>query len=306
MVASLRRERFAVTPAEFWPAAPDLRRDDIAFGFRGNDSLGHLVAPPEAAGPRPLVLVIHNYQGLKFFDVDVAEYLARVGYVGLAIDVYGNTVPADERVWPDDPERIEAFQKKCFEGLVAMDHDHELFRSLLKAWLDHGFAHPTVDDSVPAAAIGYCFGGMAVIECVRGGLNVGGVVSFHGLLQTGEDPNPARYGVERPPLAPCANNYNTDAVILIENGAEDALVPDSSKKRFFNEMDAAGVSWVFHHHAKTPHGFALPPSLGPPGRLHEATDRRSTMSMLSLFREVFPGVAQNPVARNAAGTSIPV
>ena len=291
---------------DFWPPAPNLRRDDIAVDFRGKAYLGHLVAPPEDAGPRPLVLVIHNYQGLKFFDVDVAEYLARVGYVGLAIDVYGDIVPPAERVFPDDPSRVHDFQKKCFEGLVAMDHDHELFRALLGEWLNHGFAHPTVDETFPAAAIGYCFGGMAVIECVRGGLNVGGVVSFHGLLQTGEDPNPARYGVERPPLKSHPANYNTDAVILIENGADDALVPDSSKQRFFDEMDAAGVSWIFHHHAKTPHGFALPPTLGPPGRLHEATDRRSTMSMLGLFREIFPGVPQNPVTRNAAGTSIPV
>ena len=291
---------------DFWPPAPNLRRDDIAVDFRGKAYLGHLVAPPEDAGPRPLVLVIHNYQGLKFFDVDVAEYLARVGYVGLAIDVYGDNVPPAERDFPDDPSRVHDFQKKCFEGLVAMDHDHELFRALLGEWLNHGFAHPTVDETFPAAAIGYCFGGMAVIECVRGGLNVGGVVSFHGLLQTGEDPNPARYGVERPPLKSLPANYNTDAVILIENGADDALVPDSSKQRFFDEMDAAGVSWIFHHHAKTPHGFALPPTLGPPGRLHEATDRRSTMSMLGLFREIFPGVPQNPVTRNAAGTSIPV
>jgi len=291
---------------DFWPPAPDLRRDDIGFHFRGNDYLGHLVAPPADAGPRPLVLVIHNYQGLKFFDVDVAEYLARVGYVGLAIDVYGNIVPPDERVWPDDPRRVPAFQKKCFEGLVAMDHDHELFRALLGEWLNRGYAHPSVDESVPGAAIGYCFGGMAVIECVRGGLKVGGVVSFHGLLQTGEDPNAARNDVERPPLKTCPNDYNTDAVILIENGADDALVPDESKRRFFDEMDAAGVSWVFHHHARTPHGFALPPTLGPPGRLHEATDRRSTMAMLDLFREIFPGVTQNPVECNAAGTTIPL
>jgi dienelactone hydrolase len=291
---------------DFWPPAPDLRRAEIGFAFRGNDYLGQLVAPPESSGRRPLVLVIHNYQGLKFFDVDVAEYLARVGYVGLAIDVYGNTVPPDERIFPDDPSKVEAFQKKCFEGLVAMDHDHELFRALLGEWIAKGLAHPTVDASFSPAAIGYCFGGMAVIECVRGGLNVSAVVSFHGLLQTGEDPNPARYGVERPPLKRCDNHYNTDSVVLIENGADDPLVPDESKRRFFEEMDAAGVDWIFHHHARTPHGFALPPTLGPPGRLHEATDRRSTMNMLTLFREVFPGIAQNPVAHNAAGTTIPL
>ncbi len=155
------------------------------------------------------------------------------------------------------------------------------------------------------AAIGYCFGGVAVLEAVRAGLDLSVVVSFHGLLQTGEDPSPASNGVARPPLVPCDNRYGGNTVVLIENGADDHLVPDASRQRFFEEMDAAGVEWIFHHHAATPHGFALPPTLGPPGRLHEASDRRSTMSMLALFREVFADVVQNPVARNAAGTSIP-
>lgn len=288
-----------------WPPAPDLQRADISFSFRGNDYLGHLVAPPESVGPRPLVLVIHNYQGLKFFDVDVAEYLARVGYAGLAIDLYGNTVPADERLFPTDASQINAFQIMCFKAMVALDHDHEKFRALLQTWLEHGFAHSAVDASVSAAAIGYCFGGAAVIEAVRGGLDLGGVVSFHGLLQTGEDPNPGRMDVERPPMKTCANQYNTNTVIFIENGAEDRLVPDRSKKRFFEEMDNAGVDWSFHDHAKTPHGFALPATLGGPGKLHEVSDRRSTMNMLSLFREIFPGVPQNPVSHNGAGTAIP-
>lgn len=299
-----------MTNTDFWPPAPDLRRDDIAFSYRGNNYLGHLVAPAASVGPRPLVLVIHNYQGLKYFDVDVAEYLARLGYVGLAIDVYGDTVPVDERCWPEsaagDPAAIKAFQAKCFTGLVNMDHDHELIRSLMGEWLSRGRGHEFVDPSFAPAAIGYCFGGMAVLELVRGGLDVSGVVSFHGLLQTGEDPNAAAYGVERPPLKPSPNEYNTNAIVVIENGFDDHLVPAESKARFFTEMDEAGVDWSFHEHAKTPHGFALPPSLGPPGHLHEAADRRSTMNMLSLFREVFPGVPTNPVAHNAAGTSIPV
>ena len=63
-----------------WPPAPDLQRSNISFNFRDSAYLGHVVAPPESAGKRPLVLVIHNFQGLKFFDIDVAEYLARLGY----------------------------------------------------------------------------------------------------------------------------------------------------------------------------------------------------------------------------------
>jgi len=289
-----------------WRPAPDLRREKISVNFRGAEYLGHIVAPAESAGPRPLVLVIHNYQGLKYFDVDVAEYLARLGYVGLAIDMYGELVPADQRTWPTDPRSVEAFQETCFKGMVACDHDFEFFRALLSEWLDRGLSHPTVDSSVSAAAIGYCFGGVAVLEAVRGGLDFSGVVSFHGLLQTGEDGSPAMFGVVRPPVKPCDNAHNVNTIVLIENGKDDHLVSDESKQRFYEEMDAAGVSWIFHDYAKTPHGFALPLSLGPPGHLHEDADRRSTMSMLNLFREIFPGVIQNRVGHNAAGTSIPI
>ena len=252
------------------------------------------------------MLVIHNYQGLKYFDVDMAEYLSRLGYVGLAIDMYGELVPADQRTWPTDPRSVEGFQETCFKGMVACDHDFEFFRALLSEWLDRGLSHPTVDSSVSAAAIGYCFGGVAVLEAVRGGLDFSGVVSFHGLLQTGEDGSPAMFGVVRPPVKPCDNAHNVNTIVLIENGKDDHLVSDESKQRFYEEMDAAGVSWIFHDYAKTPHGFALPISLGPPGHLHEDADRRSTMSMLNLFREIFPGVIQNRVGHNAAGTSIPI
>jgi dienelactone hydrolase len=250
-------------------------------------------------------LVIHNYQGLKGFDVDVAEYLARVGYVGLAIDMYGNDVPADERDFPADTAQIMPFQKQCFEAMVKLDHDHELLRSLFDCWIRTGLAEDWVASDSAPSAIGYCFGGMVVIEGVRGGLNLAGVVSFHGLLQTGEDPSASNFGAERPALKPCENRYNTDSVILIENGAEDHLVTAQNRERFFAEMDAADVDWSFHDHAKTPHGFALPARLGPPGRLHEAADRRSTQNMLSLFRELYPDVEQKAVSPNAAGTRIP-
>ena len=295
-----------MTSPTFWPEAPGLVHDTIEVSFRGNHFVGHLVAPPLSVGPRPLVLVIHNYQGLKQFDIDVAEYLARLGYVGLAIDTYGEMVPADEREFPvGQADKIPGFQKKCFEAMVECDHDHEKFRALLGAWRDAGMAHGTVHKSFSPAAIGYCFGGMAVIECVRGGLDFGGVVSFHGLLQTGEDPNAGSSGASRPPLKTCPNNYNTNTVLVIENGALDQLVPDSSKQRFFKEMDEAKVDWTFHHYANTPHGFALPPRIGPPGRLFESADRRSTQNMLNLFREIFPDVPQNLVTHNAAGTVIP-
>ena len=70
-------------------------------------------------------------------------------------------------------------------------------------------------------------------------------------------------------------------------------------------MIQAGVEWNFNDHFGTPHGFALPPTLGHLGHLHERFDNRSTMNMLTLFKDIFPVVKQNPVSRNAAGTLIP-
>ena len=88
---------------------------------------------------------------------------------------------------------VQPFLKQCFEELVSLDHDPEKFRALLQTWLDKRLESPFVDKTFAPAAIGYCFGGVAVLECIRGSLNVGGVVSFHGLLQTGEDPNAEKY-----------------------------------------------------------------------------------------------------------------
>ena len=298
-------EKSVKTNPNLWPTDGSLRRKTVHLDINGNNFLGHLVAPSASEGPRPLILVVHNYQGLKGFDVDVAEYLARVGYVGLAVDMYGNDVPADKRDFPEQVADVENFQKRCFQAMVKLDHDHEGLRELFNSWIDIGLSDEWVDADISPSAIGYCFGGMVVIEAVRGGSNLAGVVSFHGLLQTGEDPSAANYGAERPALKPCENNYNTNTVILIENGAGDHLVTRENRRRFFEEMDAAGIDWNFHHHAKTPHGFALPARLGPPGKLHEAADRRSTQNMLSLLRELYANVVQKPTSPNAAGTKIP-
>ncbi len=120
------------------------------------------------------------------------------------------------------------------------------FRDRLAAWIAQGLRHEAVDASFAPAAIGYCFGGMAVIEGVRGGLNLSGVVSLHGLLQTGEDPNPAHYGVTRPTVKPRNDSSHTDTISMIENRANEHLVPEASKQRFFADMDAAGVDLVFN------------------------------------------------------------
>jgi len=280
----------------------------VKISFRGTEYIGYLVAPPKSAGRRPMIMVVHNFQGLKFFDVHQAEYFARVGYVGLAVDLYDRTVlPLEERVQPEDKEKLMEWIGKSFQQMVSVDHDFPKVRGLMQAWLEAGLKHETVDPSLPPAAIGYCFGGAVVIECARGGLNLGGIVSLHGLLQGGADPNPMKYcQIERPPLITCDNVYNKNTVLLVENGVEDELVQPDNIASLIAEFEAAGVDWRFYNHGQgCGHGFALPKSLGLPGCLHEKGDRRATMNMLNMFKEIFPLVPQLPVAHNAAGTSIP-
>ena len=114
------------------------------------------------------------------------------------------------------------------------------------------------------------------------------------------DPDTFDFSVKAPP-----NTYANAAKVLVENGDADQIVSKEKVEKWKEEMDAANVDWSFHDHAKTPHGFALPPRLGPPGKLHEAADRRSTQNMLSLFRELYPNIKQQAVSPNAAGTTIP-
>ena len=251
-------------------------------------------------------MVVHNFQGLKRFDVRVAEYLARLGYAGIAIDLYGDRVAPEQRLWSANAQVWDRNLKTALAAMVELEADRPFFRGLLQAWLDEGLRQPGVDPATRPASIGYCLGGEAVLEAVRGGLDLAGVVSFHGLLQTGEGPGPSKVGITRPLPQPCEDQHNTGTVVQIENGANDHLVTPESRQRFIDEMDRAGVDWIFNDYANAPHGFALPGSVGAPGNLHEAADRRSTVAMLNLFREIFPMVEQLPVSFNAAGTRIPV
>jgi len=80
------------------------------------------------------------------------------------------------------------------------------------------------------AAIGYCFGGMVVLEMARDGQNdLAGVVSFHGVLAT--------------PMLLTPNTCK--GKILVLHGANDPVVPDDQTLAFWKEMREAKANWEF-------------------------------------------------------------
>ena len=281
--------------------------EPFPVAFEGVDYEGW-IAYEKGAPPLPQVLVIPNYAGLKQFDKDVAVFLASVGFVGIAVDIYAEEIEGYS-VADRAPNLQPGWRELTREKKVAIAAAHTegafkhvdrcvcnpgFFRDSLEAYLVAGRAHPAVHPT-RAAAIGYCFGGMAILEMVRGGLEFDAAVSFHGVLQS----RPSSRDME---VIERENVYGGSTKVLMENGDLDHLVTEKSYQRWKDEMDEHGIDWRFNNHGGgCDHGFALAKGCFN-NVYHEAADRRSTLSMLSLFAECWPDVTQRPVATNACGT----
>jgi dienelactone hydrolase len=209
---------------------------------------------------RPGVLVVPEGGGINDHPKSRARRLAELGYVALACDMYGNaeyTTDAKRRTeliqsLRSDPKKLRA---RALAGLEALSEARFVDRSRM-------------------AAIGYCFGGLTVLELARSGANLRGVVSFHGILETKD---PAEKGAVR-------------AKVLACHGVEDPFVSPEQVAAFVAEMRAAGVDWQLVTYANAGHGFTRPDSgsMGIQGVFYEArADVRSWAMMKSFLEEVF-------------------
>lgn len=287
------------------PIVEGVQQEKFPLPFDGVEYLGHVAYPLDTTEQRPLIIVVPNYAGLNEFDEAQCVYLAQMGYVALAVDLYGESFPYDMRTnaakFGEDTAR--AHRQGSFAAMNSLLSDWAKFRRFLATWVAAGKTHSAAC-SERCAAIGYCFGGCAMFEMVRGGQQgVQGAVSFHGVLTSLPQPlSMPGLEVPPPPMVSQPASTHTDQIrLLVENGADDHLVPDSAIRAFQDEMNAAGVDWTFHTYSATPHGFAL---LGDAGYTEHA-DRRSTQAMLALFAELWPEVSQKYVPTNACGTTMP-
>lgn len=285
-----------------------LKSEDVSIVFDGSDLKGKIFFCEASDGKpdqRPLVMVVHNYAGRKQFDDDQGAFLARCGYTSLVVDMYPESEsPLEMRVKKPDASEAEVMEhyRVTFASMNKILRNHKNFRALLQAWLDAGLKHPSADPTKRAAAIGYCFGGMAMFEMVRCGMPVDAVVSFHGLLQS--DPVRAPFMTEFDgSVVEAENTYaNKKTVVLVEHGTEDPYVPPEAREKWFAEMNGAKINWVWHEYSRTAHGFALAPDICT--EYEEDSDRRSTIAMLAIFKELWPDVTQKFVPLNACGTPL--
>ena len=197
--------------------------------YQQNDTVleGYLAYDDAVSGKRPGVLVVHEWWGLNEFAKKRAEKVAELGYVALAVDMYGKGKVTQK---PEEARRLASHVKST-----------PLMRARAKAGLEVLAKHKLVDPQ-RLAAMGFCFGGTTLLELAYSGVDVRGVVSFHGGLTV---PKPEEM-------------KNIKASLLVLHGANDPHIKLEAIEAFQEAMRQAGADWQMVFYGNAVHSFTNP------------------------------------------------
>jgi dienelactone hydrolase len=216
------------------------------------------VGDPDA-GPQPSILLYPNFFGTKEWDFAKAEVLAALGYKVLVVDYYGQGKRGTDMA-----------------SSGALLHDFMADRTVVKHRLLSALAELKLLAGVNTqklGAIGFCAGGKCVLDLARGGGDIKGGVSFHGVYDAPPFPNAA-----------------INAKLLICDGWNDQLCPPPAKNALCDELTASGVDWQFISYSDTGHGFTadnIPMNPEKTFGFQPDTNRRSWKAMTDFFEEAF-------------------
>ena len=209
----------------------------VAYEVDGSPYEGYYVSPAPGA---PLVLLIHDWDGLTDYEVKRAEMLAAMGYAVFAADLFGAGV-----------RPTEVKDKRQHTGELYKD------RAKMRALIDAALKQAGMEgaDTGRAVAMGYCFGGAAVLELARSGADLKGFATFHGGLQTPEGQDYAQ----------------AKGKLLVLHGTADTAITMDHFAALANELEAKGVNHEMITYSGAPHAFTV---FGSP-RYREDADKKS-------------------------------
>ena len=223
------------------------------------DLQGYLAWDDAVEGKRPGVMISHAWAGRSDFENGKAEALAKLGYVGFALDNFGrgilgtNTEENSALIQPflDDRAMLQGRMQIALEVIKDLDEV----------------------DASRVAAIGFCFGGLCVLDLARTGTDICGVVSFHGLF--GSPGNTAGNRIK--------------AKVLALHGWDDPMAPPDQVVSLAEELSSMGADWQVHGYGNTMHAFTNPQANDPDfGTVYSPdADRRSWNAMQDFLSEVF-------------------
>ena len=228
---------------------------DISYRC-GEVALTGYLADGSAGRKAPGVLVCHQGGGLTEHTRERARMLAELGYVALAIDMYGEVATSREQ---------------AMALLTGLTEDAPLLHARIAAGLEVLKGQANVDTG-RLAAIGYCFGGWTVLEIARTFADFACVVAFH----------PGLSGLPETDARP------VQAKVLVCAGANDPLIAPEARTRLASLLTAAGADWQLNVYGGAGHSFtdrSVDAMNIPNFSYHAETDRRSWAAMRDLFDE---------------------
>lgn len=235
------------------------RPHDYRIGSTSFD--GAVVRDETHAGPRPCVLIFPGWDGRSEGQEEFGRRLAELGYVAFACDLFGKGLRGD--------------MKKDNSHLIGpLLEDRKLLRERLLANVAEARRLPGVRaDRI--AAIGFCFGGLCVLDLARAGADVRAVVSFHGLFG-------APQGLEKHPIR---------ARVAAYHGWDDPMVKPSDVTALGAELTAAGADWQLHAFGQTKHAFMVKDAKRPEVGIQydERAARRAWQGAVAFLEEALAG-----------------
>lgn len=247
------------------PAGTDtsgLREETISFPSDSANLQAFVVYNDSVKGKRPAVIVVPEWWGLTDYPKKRARMLAKLGYVAMALDLFG-----DGKVAPN-PDSAKVYTAPFYADPMKA-----------KRRIDSAIAKLKTYDNVDTAAIGaigYCFGGGVLLNTVRLGDDLKGVVSFHGSL-----------------LGTPARKDLLHTKILVCHGNADKFVTPPMVAEFKKQMDSIGASYTFIGYDSATHAFTNPDAdmyaqkFHMPIAYNPKADTASWNAMKDFFKGVF-------------------
>lgn len=220
----------------------------VTYQINGQDYEGYYVS---AGDNTPLVLLLHDWDGLTDYEVKRAHMLVDMGYSVFAADLFGAGVR---------PTKME--DKKQHTGELYKD------RIKLRSLMD-GALNKAVElgaDRNNTVAVGYCFGGAGVLEMARSGADLKGFVTFHGGLKT-----------------PQGQDYSqTKGKLLVLHGTADTAITMDQFAELAGELESAGIPHEMITYSGAPHAFTVFGS----ERYREDADKKSWQRFSAFLNDV--------------------
>lgn len=244
-------------------ASPDIVGEEVSYATDELTMNGYIAYDDSREGERPGILVVHEWWGHNEYARARADSLAKLGYVALAVDMYGN---GKQAAHPEDAQK--------FSGQVMSNFDSakERFLKAMETLQDH----PMVN-AEQIGAVGYCFGGSVAIAMANAGVDLDGVAAFHAGLQL--------------PVMP--EQGTTTSRIIVMNGADDPFITEEQEQNLSAAMDSADVDFNYITYEGVKHSFTNPEAtargkeFGLPLEYNAEADQKSWETLKDFFNETF-------------------